>query len=283
MQLGVAKKIVLQEFDFVRNNPEYDSLEFNFMGGEPLIAFSLICDIVEWTYQLKTDIPFIFFVVTNGTLLDDEKKRWLEKNKDKIVLGLSVDGLSDMQKRNRGCNLDQLPINWAHSLWPDQQFKMTVSKDTIKDFANGVLFLQRRKFIVQTTLALGIEWSMQDAEDYSDQLEIVSTFYLSHKEFKPMPMLTKNIESLFYTKSLREKCCNAGTRAITYDVNGSSYPCIVFTPIVFGKDIQPKISKINFKNDDIFFDNECQDCFIKNMCKTCYGLKLRNSFEFSKY
>lgn len=246
------------------------------MGGEPLTAFTLIRNIVDWSYQLNTSIPFLFFVVTNGTLLDEEKKHWFECNKNKIIVGLSVDGGSNMQRTNRGCDLEQLPIDWAYRLWPNQQFKMTVSKETVKNYAEGVLFFQKKNIVVQSTLALGVEWSIQDALDYANQLEILSAFYLSHRELKPSLLLTKNIEPLFYTSSSREKCCNTGTHSITYDINGDPYPCTVFTPIVFGKKMQKEISSINFKNDDLFFDDQCKDCFIKNRCKTCYGLNLKH-------
>ncbi len=214
--------------------------------------------------------------MTNGTLLDGEKRHWFEKNSDKVVLGLSVDGLPEMQRKNRGCCFEGLPVEWAHRLWPDQQFKMTVSKETLRDFADGVLYLQGKNFVVQTTLALGPEWSSDDAAQYAGQLEILSDFYLANRNCKPLPLFTRDIGRVFDSTSEREKCCNVGTRAITYDVDGSLYPCVVFSPLVFGSDSPADVSAIDFRNDALFIDDECGGCSIKNLCKTCYGLNLKH-------
>jgi uncharacterized protein len=79
-------------------------LAITFYGGEPLIAFDLIREIVPY---IKSTAPceIIFHISTNGTLLDQEKVDFLIENDFNIAC--SIDGPKQEQDRNRVFSGDQ--------------------------------------------------------------------------------------------------------------------------------------------------------------------------------
>lgn len=271
MQFDIAKKIIRDEMEFLNAHPCIDSLDFMYTGGEPLLNFNLIKRLCEWTWNSYLQSNYIFSVVTNGTLLDDSMKKWFEEHREKIVLKLSVDGYLDMHTTNRGLRAFDIPIQWAHLNWPDIEFKMTVSKKTICYFAEGILYFQRYDYKVIPVLAVGENWTNKEAFEYENQINLLADYYLSNVKKRPHPLLFKSIDALFDTTVKQEKCCGAGERTITYDVDGEKYPCVIFTPLVFGRDVRKDISSINFQDINEFLDPECENCIISNLCKTCYG------------
>lgn len=100
------------------------------------------------------------------------------------------------KKKNRGCYNESLPITWANRIWPSQHFKMTVSKETLSDYADGIVYFIKRKILVQPTIALGIEWGIRDAIIYRNQLAILCSFYLENRHIKPIPLFIRPIISL---------------------------------------------------------------------------------------
>lgn len=82
--------------------------QIGFSGGEPLVAFDLLCNILEAVRPLK----FRVIVTTNGTLLD-EKKLMILKDLDVNIFQVSLDGheahIHEIL-RNPGSFIEILPL-----------------------------------------------------------------------------------------------------------------------------------------------------------------------------
>ena len=76
MSFAMAKTILMKEFDFVERSDKFDEIEIDFMGGEPLMNFPLIKQVVEWIEGNTPRIPYICFMTSNGTLFSSEIKEW---------------------------------------------------------------------------------------------------------------------------------------------------------------------------------------------------------------
>ena len=48
MTIDLAKDIILKEAKMIEKSDQFDEIQIDFMGGEPLMNFSLIKDVVEW-------------------------------------------------------------------------------------------------------------------------------------------------------------------------------------------------------------------------------------------
>lgn len=282
MSFDTACKIIKSEMQFMRGTTLYERIDFRFFGGEPLMQFLLIRDICEWAWARDWGVRYHFYVITNGTLLDSERQKWFESNKKRITIDLSVDGLDVMHRTNRGCSVRSLPIDWVKKNWPSSRYKMTISSKTLSSFADGVISLVGQGYDISSALAIGEHWSDETAREYACQWQKILKYYLTVTGGTVWKQLFKSIDSLFSNQKVQDKCCGAGDSAITYDIDGEIYPCVIFTPLVFGRDIRPDLANIQFTNPDVFADETCQDCFIRNMCKTCYGFNLQMRGKLSE-
>ena len=59
MDVNSAKEIILREAQFVNDSDQFDELQIDFMGGEPLMNFPLIKEIVEWLESGVISVPWI--------------------------------------------------------------------------------------------------------------------------------------------------------------------------------------------------------------------------------
>ena len=77
------------------------NLEVDFFGGEPLMNFEVVKEVVEYAHELekKHDKNFRFTITTNGILLDEDKLEYINKNMSNIVL--SIDGRKEVNDKMR--------------------------------------------------------------------------------------------------------------------------------------------------------------------------------------
>ena len=282
MTFETAKHIIEKEFEFVEHSQEYDELEIDFMGGEPFMEFNLIRNIVEWIASTKRPVPWICFATTNGTLLTPEIKCWMCRNRDKFVAGLSFDGTPEMQDLNRTQSASKIDIDFFMKLYPFQGVKMTVSCDSVKKFADGIIFLHKKKIPVSANCGYGMPWTTETYNIYREELLRLAKFYLAHPKIKPISIF----ESKFaYVGKMQnhQKFCGTGTAMITYDVDGTIYPCHLFTPIVLGNTEAANLQKkYNFCSETTYFDKRCEGCCLEHICPTCYGFNYKTTGDISR-
>jgi len=281
MSFDLAKSIILKEAESVKNDDRFDRLEIDFMGGEPLMNFDLIKKIVEWLEVEPLSVPFICFATTNGTLLDEDKKAWFKKHKDIMWLGASYDGSTEIQRLNRGVGENIVDFSFFQKTWPKQTFKLTMSKESLPNLAEGIIESQKKNYRLSASLAQGIDWNEDDAELYLKQLRILSNFYIQNPKITPINVLTKGLFGLKNLSGLQKKFCGTGVHMNTYDVDGKSYGCHMFSPIVLG-DKALELSEVDWTCDTISDDEYCKECFLKNYCPTCMGFNYRYRDNLSK-
>lgn len=68
-----------------------------FYGGEPLINYDVLQKVVD--YSKKFHNPIEFSLVTNGTLINQERADYLKENN--VNIGISVDGIKEIHDSNR--------------------------------------------------------------------------------------------------------------------------------------------------------------------------------------
>ena len=98
MSYEVGKKAL----DFlVANSGNRRNLEVDFFGGEPLMNFQVVKDLVAYGRSLEKehDKNFRFTLTTNGVLLDDDIMEFANKEMGNVVL--SIDGRKEVHDRMR--------------------------------------------------------------------------------------------------------------------------------------------------------------------------------------
>ena len=276
MDVNLAKDVILREAQFVSESADFDELEIDFMGGEPFMNFPLIKEIVEWLESGVIPVRWICFATTNGTLLTDEIKAWLREHKNAINLGVSYDGNSSMQSTNRGTDKYNLDLAFFREVWPHQALHMTISKETLPTLAEGVLDAQNKGYRVDAALAEGIDWTIDDALMYREQLVILKDAYLENTALAPFNRLSRyvNVFDLPATEKLQGKWCGTGKHMATYDIDGRKYGCHMFTPVVLGT--RALLSDaVEWESPESNADDYCKSCVLRGFCPTCPGFNYK--------
>lgn len=276
MNFEVAINSIKKEITKVKRSKKINGLEIDLMGGEPMMNFPLIKNLVEWAEQGNISVPYIFSMTTNGTLFGKEEKEWFKKHKKSIVCCCSYDGNNIMQETNRGKDSKEIDLDFFVKTWPFQSLHMTISKETLPNLSNGVLNAQKKGYSIEVSLAEGIKWTKEDSAIYKRELEKLANFYLENTQYKPINLLLRylNIVNPDKDKKSIKKFCGTGTYMTTYDLDGKAYGCHMFSPIVLDKNAK-QIEEINFKCNSIANDSTCKKCVLKHFCPTCAGFNYK--------
>lgn len=273
MSIDMAKKQIVQVFNETLKQGKYKALEISFMGGEPLLEFEKIKSLSEWCWQQEWEIPYILFASTNATLLTSEMKEWFYENRDKIVLGISLDGTLSMQAINRGDLASKVDIDYFLNTWPLQGIKMTISKETLPSLSEGVIFLHEKGFQqIYANLAYGISWNDADLKTYKEQLLILVEYYKLHTNLKPCSLLSLDLTEIIDLSYSYTKHCGCGEGTSLVDVDGKTYPCPVFSPSTMPHELLKDLEKIDFTDVLTFVPQKCRRCVLHRACPKCYGM-----------
>lgn len=246
----------------------WTDVEFRFLGGEPFIESKLIRDVVEWTFSKIWPKRCSFKVTTNGTLLDENMKKWLKRYRNKVCVVLSLDGPMHIQNKNRNCSYSKIDFDFFRKTWPNQPVKMTVCKDTINELFDSIVYIQNGLGLdVSFSLAGGIDWDEKDLEIFEEEQRKIRMLYKGKKNKLPS-LYNIDFVRVLYPRNLTRQC-GIGQNVVAYDTEGNSYPCYMFFPNVLGKKKIPQIK--DFANDSFLVDDYCKECVIKSICPTCYG------------
>lgn len=267
-------------------NETYSEFEVQFMGGEPLLQYDLIKSVSTWLWEQTFKVKLSqIFIVTNGTLLNDDMKTWFSSHKGRICLGLSFDGNRLMQNMNRSESAPLVDLSYFVDNWPIQHVKMTVSPDTISNLYDGVIYLIEQGFTYITTdLAMGdrIFWEDCHLKVFADQLERLSAFYIANPETPLFSMFNVDILSIVSTDSDTQKHCGCGEDLVCIDTDGKHYACHLFSSIALPKSKVFVSNEYDFSDYACFEIAECKDCAIRNFCPHCYGMNFLCTGDIKK-
>ncbi len=254
---------------------DYDEFEVQFMGGEPLLVFSLIKQLSEWLWQQDWPLPLKqIFAPTNGTLLTADMKRWLTENKHRFCLGLSFDGTRLMQNVNRSKSSALVDLSFFAQTWPQQSVKMTLSPDTLPFLHEGVLFLNSQGFQhVTTDLAMGdmVVWQPVHLTEFAHQLSMLVDYYVANAQIPRVSMLDMDVTQVLQKRESKKKC-GCGEDLVCIDCDGQTYGCHLFSPITTSQERAKGSQSIDFTNHELFADENCLRCLLFPLCTTCYGM-----------
>lgn len=292
MTVDAAKLIIKKAIDSV--DAPYNSIDIQFMGGEPLMQFDLIREVSEWLWNLDLKIPIeSLSAPTNGTLLNDKMRQWFTANKHRFSLQLSFDGDRLMQNMNRSESSSLIDLDFFAQTFPDDGVKMTLSPQTIGQFYHGVKYLHEQGFkMVGANLAYGanIGWEQKHLAILNDELDKLVDYYSEHTDLQPIGLLEIPVWNIL-DKDTPDMSCKCGRNVTCYDYDGQIYPCHIFSPITLSYEKAQQAKDIDFEYVKSHNDTVCSTCLLRKMCIKCYGINFRdrgncnsqNSFDCAQY
>jgi len=280
MNFKTAKKIIDAEMAM---NDGTDECRFTMFGGEPFLEIDMIKRIYNYIESRILDWKkkVVIFVNTNGTLTDEETKQWLRKRKEHIYCGISLDGTKEMHDKNRSNSFDKIDLEFYRECWPEQTVKMTVSKETLPNLAEGVIFIHEKGFECGCTFAYGIDWNEELVKVLQEQLIILVDYYTKNPQLHLCQILNIDLTGIFKRPKSNFKRCGAGELMKAYDTEGNLYPCHSFSPVGMGDDAK-KFVDYELPLSDISEEECCIECNYHLICPTCYGVNYIYTGSISK-
>ena len=262
-----------------------ETIEFDFAGGEPLLAFDVMQEVVRFVHSRTWKRKHVFGFTTNGTLLDDEVKKWLEEHPC-VHFSISLDGTREAHNANRGNSYDKAVANvpWlldrCRRLGLTSSTKMTISPQTIGLIADGVMHLHALGFEeVNANVPYEDLWSDVDREavllSFAAQLDRLVEFYTTAPGLKPPQLVKLPIHRIFSKDEDQfvPRWCGSGRAMVCYDTDGRAYPCHRFVPLAVGprlkydgaSSLQPGSRSLAAT------DSACINCPLIKACPSCMG------------
>ena len=278
-----------QALDFlVANSKGRRNLEVDFFGGEPLMNFDVVKQLVEYARSIEKEAGknFRFTLTTNGVLIDDDVIDFANREMSNVVL--SLDGRKEVHDRYR---VDYAGNGSWEKIVPKFQ-RLVEARGGKNYYMRGTFTHANPDFLkdIETMLELGFtELSMEPvvgpadepssltAEDLPVVLEqyekLAELMLRRHREGRPFTfyhyMLDLKGGPCIYK---RISGCGSGTEYMAVTPWGDLYPCHQFV----GED-KYKLGDVfngvnNFAAQDefaacnVYTRPECADCWAKLYC-----------------
>lgn len=296
MSSEVGKKAL----DFlIANSGSRRNLEVDFFGGEPLMNFDVVKEIVAYGRSLEETYnkKFRFTMTTNGILLNDEITDFLNREMSNVVM--SIDGRKEVHDKMRPSPngkgsydiiLPKFQKLAKERMQKDYYVRGTFTRDNL-DFSKDVFHLADLGFKqVSVEPVVG-----QPEERYAireeDLPQIFEEYDLLAKEIIRREKEGCGFEFFHFKLDLtggpcvykRLSGCGSGSEYLAVTPWGDLYPCHQFVGEenflmgnVFTGIQKPEIQE-EFKGCSVYTKEKCKDCFARFYCS---GGCPANSYKF---
>ena len=272
----------------IENSGSRTNLEVDFFGGEPLMNFDVVKDLVKYARSIEKEKNknFRFTLTTNGVLIDDDVIEWANREMSNVVL--SLDGRKEIHDRFR---VDYAGNGSYDKIVP--KFKKLVDARGGKNYYMRGTFTHANPDFTEDVFHMAdlgfTELSMEpvvgkpdDPMTLTDEdIEIVKKQY----EILAIDMLRrkregKSITFYHYMLDLTEgPCiykrisgCGSGTEYMAVTPWGDLYPCHQFVGEEDYKlgnvfdGVTNDALRESFRSCNVYARPECKDCFAKLYC-----------------
>ena len=285
MSFEVGKRAL----DFlVENSGTRRNLEVDFFGGEPLMNFKVVKDLVAYARSIEREKNknFRFTLTTNGVLIDDDVIDFCNKEMSNVVL--SLDGRKEVHDRYR---VDYNGNGSWEKIVPKFQ-KLVKARGGKGYYMRGTFTHENPDFLqdIKVMLDLGFnELSMEPVVcakgDKSELTEKDKDVVFSQYEQLAQLMLEKDKEGkpfTFYHYMIdltggpciykRISGCGSGTEYMAVTPWGDLYPCHQFVGDdkfklgdIYNGVTNTKIQQ-EFSDCNVYAREDCKDCWAKLYC-----------------
>ena len=285
----MSEEVGKRALDFlIENSGTRHNLEVDFFGGEPLMNFDVVKNLVAYAREREkeTGKNFRFTLTTNGVLIDDDVIDFANREMSNVVL--SLDGRKEIH--------DEFRVDYAGKGSFDKivpKFQKLVEARGGKDYYMRGTFTHRNPDFVndiRTMLDLGFdELSMEpvvcapddpaalndsDLEVVMQQYEELASLMLERRrQGKPFTFYHYMIDlsggPCIYK---RVSGCGSGTEYMAVTPWGDLYPCHQFVGDEKFKlgDIYNGVTNTTLQNEfkqcNVYAHPECNDCWAKLYC-----------------
>ena len=283
----------------IANSGNRRNLEVDFFGGEPLMNWQVVKDLVAYGREQEKihNKNFRFTLTTNGVLLNDEIMEFANKEMGNVVL--SIDGRKEvhdhMRPFRKGAGSYDLIVpkfqKFAESRNQDKYYVRGTFTHNNLDFSNDVLHLADlgfKQISVEPVVA-------QPTEDYAIREEDLPQLYEEYDKLAAeMVKRHKNGNDFNFFHFMidleggpcvakRLSGCGSGTEYLAVTPWGDLYPCHQFVgneDFLMGnvfEGLKRTDIRDSFKSCNVYSKEKCRECFARFYCS---GGCAANSYNF---
>ena len=289
-----------QALDFlIANSGNRRNLEVDFFGGEPLMNWQVVKDLVAYGREQEKlyNKKFRFTLTTNGVLLDDEVMEFANREMDNVVL--SIDGRKEvhdfMRPFRKGAGSYDLVVPKFLKFAESRGEKSYYARGTFTrhnlDFSKDVLHLADLGFDQISVEPVVADEKEEYALRWEDIPRICEEYDTLAKEMIKRRKEGKGFNFFHFMIDLtggpcvykRLSGCGSGTEYLAVTPWGDLYPCHQFVgeeKFLMGN-VWDGVKRSDlceeFKNCNVYAKEKCQDCFAKFYCS---GGCAANSYNF---
>ena len=290
---GKGRKLMSYEtgkhaIDFLlENSGDRPNLELDFFGGEPLMNFKVVKQIVEYARSREAEYgkKFRFTITTNGLLLDDDKIDFINREMSNVVL--SIDGRKEVNDyfrvlpNGQGCYDMILPKykKLVEGRGDKEYYVRGTFTNKNLDFSNDVFALYDAGFD-----QISVEPVVGDSDEYAltekDLPAVFKEYEVLAKKLIENEKAGKKFNFFHFMLDLdqgpcaikRLRGCGCGNDYVAVTPDGDIYPCHQFVGIdeykmgnidegTFNQDM-----KKEFAAAHIYSKPDCKKCWAKFYC-----------------
>ena len=278
-----------QALDFlIASSGSRHNLEVDFFGGEPLMNFQVVKDLVKYGREQEAlhNKKFRFTLTTNGILLNDEVIEFANKELSNVVL--SIDGRKEVNDKMRPSRNGK----GSYDIIIPKFQKLAESRNQVNYYVRGTFTHYNLDFSedVKHLADLGFKQISVEPvvappeEPYAiaeenlpyifDQYDKLAKFMLERKKegrgFNFFHFMINLSGGPCVAKRLSG--CGSGTEYLAVTPWGDLYPCHQFvgnTDFLMGnvwEGVKNTELREEFKNCNVYSKEKCRNCFAKYYC-----------------
>ena len=289
-----------QALDFlIANSGSRKNLEVDFFGGEPLMNWKLVKDLVAYgrSQEKIHNKHFRFTLTTNGVLLNDEIMEFANKEMDNVVL--SIDGRREvhdfMRPFRKGAGSYDLVVPKFQKFADSRGQKRYYARGTFTrhnlDFSKDVLHLADLGFEQISVEPVVADEKEAYALQWEDVPKICEEYDKLAKEIIKREKEGRGFNFFHFMIDLtggpcvykRLSGCGSGTEYLAVTPWGDLYPCHQFVgeeKFLMGNvwdGVQKPEIRDEFKECNVYAKDKCRECFARFYCS---GGCAANSYNF---
>lgn len=294
----MSKEIINELVPFINKFQSTKKLNITWYGGEPLLAFDIMKDIVT---KIKSDSGIIISsqsIVTNGYLINDEVINFMKTN-DFESIQISFDGIREHHNQTRNLkgngkpSFDKILANVERLVteMPDNTkivLRVNINKKNEGDFSIMYKSLSERFLGKKVVIYPGF---IREEGKGNNQMCYSSLFGQSRFDFYKK-IAAKGIIVDFYPK-LQDKCCmTCRNNSFIIGPEGEMYKCWsdfnnpdkIVGNIKDKSMTNPQLLSRYVYDATLYNDPKCKECKLFPICDGgCSWFRYKNIFEGKKY
>lgn len=286
----------------VENSGSRKALEVDFFGGEPLMDFPLIKELVKYGNEIAEENGkyFRFTITTNGVLLNDEIIDYINENMHNVVL--SLDGRKEVNDEMRPTLNDK----GSYDIIVPKYQKLISKRGKKSYYVRGTFTKNNLDFSNDLELFRDLGFNLSSVEpvvdpdnnpyaiteedlpvilkEYEDYAKTYAELQVEGDPFKFFHFMVDLSQGPCILK--RVSGCGAGCEYVAVTPEGDVYPCHQFVGNedfkmgnILDEDFtMPKETQELFGSAHVFEKEDCKDCWNKFYCSGgCHA----NAYNFN--